>query len=179
VDEKSNIYLIGPMGSGKTAVGRQLAHELGMEFFDSDAEIERSTGVDISYIFEKEGEASFRDRERECIEHLTQREHIVMATGGGSVMDEDNRRRLSDTGTVVYLKTSIERQLERTQHAKNRPLLFGGDPSETLERLAAIREPQYETLATVSVDTGGRHVRAVVTAVVKILKDRGFEPLKN
>ena len=179
MSQKDNIYLIGPMGSGKTAVGRQLAKELGMEFFDSDAEIENSTGVDISYIFEKEGEASFRTRERECIEHLTKREQIVLATGGGSIMNEETRCSLAQSGTVVYLKTSVERQLERTQHAKNRPLLLDGDPRDTLGELAAIREPLYEALATFSVDTGGRHVRAVVAAVVKILKNRGYEPLKN
>jgi len=179
VSNDRNIYLIGPMGSGKTAVGRQLAKELDMEFFDSDAEIEKSTGVDISYIFEKEGEASFRSRERECVENLSTRNGIVLATGGGSVTDEATGRRLAETGTVVYLKTSVERQLERTQHARNRPLLLDGDPRETLERLAAIREPQYEALASFSVDTGGRHVKAVVAAVVKILQARGFEPLKN
>ena len=94
------------MGSGKTAVGRQLAKELGLEFFDSDAEIESSTGVDISFIFEKEGETSFRQRERDCITKLTQRENIVLATGGGSVVDEDIRRNLAQNGTVIYLKTS-------------------------------------------------------------------------
>ncbi len=167
------------MGSGKTAVGRQLAKELAMEFFDSDAEIEASTGVEISYIFEKEGEASFRQRERDCIAKLTQRENIVLATGGGSVMDEENRRNLDQSGTIIYLRTSVERQLERTQHAKNRPLLVEGEPRETMERLAAIRGPLYEGLASFSVETGGRHVRSVVASVHKILKDRGLVPLKN
>ena len=173
----TNIYLIGPMGSGKTAVGRRLATELGLEFFDSDAEIENSTGVDIAYIFEREGEASFRQRERECIARLTRRKNIVLATGGGAVLDEETRRNLMRSGTVVYLRTSIERQLERTQHAKNRPLLMDGEPRETLEQLAAIRSPLYEGLASFSVDTGGRHVRAVTANVRKILQDRGFEPL--
>jgi len=167
------------MGSGKTAVGRQLAKELGLEFFDSDAEIESSTGVDISFIFEKEGEASFRQRERDCIASLTQREGIVLATGGGSVMDEDIRRNLAQSGTVIYLRTSVERQLERTKHAKNRPLLMGGEPGETLKRLSNIRSPLYEGLATVTVDTGGRHVKAVVSSIRKIFQDRGFKPLKN
>ncbi len=175
----TNIYLIGPMGSGKTAVGKQLATELGMKFFDSDAEIEKSTGVDISYIFEKEGEASFRQREQECIANLTRRERIVLATGGGSVIGEENRHNLAQTGTVIYLRTSVNRQLERTQHAKNRPLLSEGDPQETLERLAAIRGPLYESLASFSVETGGRHVRAVVSSIQKIFKERGLGPLKN
>ncbi|MEE8237025.1 MAG: shikimate kinase AroK [Gammaproteobacteria bacterium] len=177
MSDLNSIYLIGPMGSGKTAVGRQLATELGLEFFDSDAEIETSTGVDIAYIFEREGEASFRHRERECIANLTQRKNVVLATGGGAVMDEENRRNLSRNGIIVYLRTSIERQLERTQHAKNRPLLMDGEPRETLERLAAERGPLYEGLASFSVETGGRHVRSVVAKVRKILKDRGFEPL--
>jgi shikimate kinase len=177
VSDHTNIYLIGPMGSGKTAVGRRLATELGLEFFDSDAEIEKSTGVDIAYIFEREGEASFRHRERDCIASLTGRKNIVLATGGGAVMDEETRRNLTRSGTIVYLRTSIERQLERTQHAKNRPLLMDGEPRETLERLAAIRGPLYEGLASFSVNTGGRHVRAVTASVRKILQDRGFEPL--
>ena len=165
------------MGSGKTAVGRRLATELGLEFFDSDAEIETSTGVDIAYIFEREGEASFRHRERECIANLTQRKNIVLATGGGAVMDEENRRNLARNGTIVYLRTSVERQLERTQHTKNRPLLMEDEPRDTLERLAAVRSPLYEGLASFSVDTDGRHVRAVVASVRKLLQDRGFEPL--
>ncbi len=177
MSDHTNIYLIGPMGSGKTAVGRRLATELGLEFFDSDAEIEKSTGVDIAYIFEREGEASFRHRERDCIASLTGRKNIVLATGGGAIMDEETRRNLTRSGTIVYLRTSIERQLERTQHAKNRPLLMDGEPRETLERLAAIRDPLYEGLASFSVNTGGRHVRAVTTSVRQILQDRGFEPL--
>jgi shikimate kinase len=177
MSDLANIYLIGPMGSGKTAVGRRLATELGLEFFDSDAEIEKSTGVDIAYIFEREGEASFRQRERECIANLARHKNIVLATGGGAVMDEETRRNLTRSGTIVYLRTSIERQLERTQHAKNRPLLLDGEPRETLERLAAIRGPLYEGLASFSVNTGGRHVRAVTASVRKILQDRGLEPL--
>ena len=174
-----NIYLIGPMGSGKTAVGRQLAKELGREFFDSDAEIEKATGVDIAYIFEKEGEASFRSRERDCIAGLTQLKGVVLATGGGAVLDEENRRKLAANGIVIYLRTSVDRQLERTQHAKNRPLLFGTNPRETLERLAAERGPIYEKLATFSVETGGRHVKAVVSNIRKILNKGGSQPLKN
>ncbi|HEY5624371.1 MAG TPA: shikimate kinase AroK [Gammaproteobacteria bacterium] len=169
-----NIYLVGPMGSGKTAVGRQLARDLGREFFDSDAEIEKNTGVDIAYIFEKEGEQSFRDRERDCIASLTQQRGIVLATGGGSVLDAENRLRLAESGTVIYLRTSVDKQLERTEHAKNRPLLFGGDPRETLERLAQERGPLYEELATFSVETGGRHVRSVVATIRKILEERGL-----
>jgi shikimate kinase len=177
--QSSNIYLIGPMGSGKTAVGRQLAKELGMEFVDSDAEIESATGVDIAYIFEKEGEASFRQRERECLAILCQQQNIVLATGGGSILEEENRKTLAETGTVVYLRTSVERQLERTQHARNRPLLLNGEPQKTLQQLSELRNPLYESLATVSVDTGGRHVKAVVVSIRKLLDKSGREPLKS
>jgi shikimate kinase len=179
MNQSSNIYLIGPMGSGKTAVGRQLAKELGMEFIDSDAEIESITGVDIAYIFEKEGEASFRQRERECLAVLCELQNIVLATGGGSILEEENRKTLAETGTVVYLRTSVERQLERTQHARNRPLLLKGEPQKTLQRLSELRNPLYESLATVSVDTGGRHVKAVVVSIRKLLDRNGQEPLKN
>ena len=168
-----NIYLIGPMGSGKTAVGRQLAQKLKRKFFDSDAEIEKHTGVDIAYIFEREGEPIFRERERDCIVSLMLREGIVLATGGGSVLDEEIRLHLAQSGTVIYLRTSVDKQLERTQHAKNRPLLFEGDPRETLERLARERGPLYEELATFSVETGDRHVGAIVASIRKLLEEQG------
>src|SRR6202022_4231555 len=104
----SNIFLIGPMGSGKSAVGRQLARMFRLAFYDSDADIEAKTGVDISFIFEKEGEVGFRLREKESIERLTRLEGIVLATGGGAVIDPENRRALAERGVVVYLKTSID-----------------------------------------------------------------------
>src|ERR1700679_1941781 len=114
--DKENIFLIGPMGSGKTAVGRHLARLLQYTFHDSDADIEARTGVDIPFIFEKEGEAGFRVRERESIERLTRLESIVLAPGGGAVIDAENRRILAERGAVVYLETSIDQQLERTRH---------------------------------------------------------------
>ena len=167
------------MGSGKTAVGRLLAKELGMKFYDSDAEIETSTGVDIPYIFEKEGEQSFRERERECIARLTREKNIVLATGGGTVLNEHNRQNLADTGTVIYLRASVDQQLERTQQTRNRPILLEGNPKAILTRLASQRGPLYEELASVSVDTGECHVRSVVSRVVRILKARNFKALKN
>ena len=118
-----NIYLIGPMGSGKTAVGRQLARELNRRFYDSDHEIERRTGVEISLIFEKEGEDGFRSRERAMIDTLSELEDAVIATGGGAIMSEENRARLSATGTVIYLKPSVDEQLRRTRRNRARPLL--------------------------------------------------------
>jgi len=135
LDTSDNLYLIGPMGSGKTAVGRELAKALGRRFYDSDAEIERRTGVDIPFIFEKEGEARFRERERECLAELTAHRGVVVATGGGAVLDPATRRRLASTGTVIYLKTSIDDQLRRTRVSRNRPLLETADPRAVLERL--------------------------------------------
>ena len=160
-----NVYLIGPMGSGKTAVGRRLAQLLGKQFFDSDAEIEKRTGVDVRYIFEKEGEARFRDREREVIADLTVLQDVVVATGGGAVLDPVNRERLVATGTVVYLKTSLDALVQRTKASKNRPLLMNDDPRAVLERLMSIRRPLYEQIADLSIETTGRQVRAVAADI--------------
>jgi shikimate kinase len=159
------LYLIGPMGSGKTAVAKRLATLLGKEFLDSDAEIEKRTGVDIRFIFEKEGEARFRAREREVIADLTTLQGIVLATGGGAVLDAGSRGRLAENGTVVYLRTTVDAQLQRTQPSRNRPLLMGDDPRAVLERLQAIRQPLYEEIADIVVDTTGRRVRAVAAEI--------------
>lgn len=169
----SNVYLVGPMGSGKTAVGRRLATLLGLTFLDSDAEIEKRTGVDIRFIFEKEGEARFREREREVIADLTARDGVVLATGGGVVLDPSNRERLTTTGTVVYLQASVDTQLERTHRGRSRPLLLAGDPRETLERLRAVRQPLYEEIAELTLDTTGRQVRWVAGKVKEWLAARG------
>jgi shikimate kinase len=160
-----NIYLVGPMGSGKTAVGRRLAALLGKEFLDSDAEIEKRTGVDVRFIFEKEGEARFREREREVIADLTALEDVIVATGGGAVLDAANRERLKATGTVVYLETSVDALVQRTRLSKNRPLLMNDDPHAVLTRLLEIRRPLYEEVADLRVPTTGRTVRAVATDI--------------
>lgn len=160
-----NVYLIGPMGSGKTAVGRRLSLLLGKQFHDSDAEIEKRTGVDIRYIFEKEGEARFRDREREAIAALTTLEDVIVATGGGAILDPTNRERLAATGTVVYLETSIDALVARTRSSKTRPLLMNDDPRAVLERLMAIRRPLYEEIADLRIETTGRQVRAVANDI--------------
>ena len=160
-----NIYLVGPMGSGKTAVGRRLATLLGKQFFDSDAEIEKRTGVDVRYIFEKEGEARFRAREREVIADLTSLEDVIIATGGGAVLDAANRERLRGTGTVVYLETSVEALVQRTRMSKNRPLLMNDDPRTVLTRLLEVRRPLYEEVADLRIATTGRTVRAVAADI--------------
>jgi shikimate kinase len=162
---KGNIFLIGPMGSGKTAVGRHLARMLRFNFHDSDADIEARTGVDIAFIFEKEGEAGFRLREKESIERLTRLESIVLATGGGAVIEEDNRRVLAERGVVVYLATSIDQQLERTRHARHRPLLNDTDPEQKLEELMQRRANLYAEISDLTVSTDGRRVQLVAEEI--------------
>ena len=166
---KTNVFLIGPMGSGKTAVGRQLGRLLGLAFRDSDADVVARTGVDISYIFEQEGEAGFRARERESIERLTALDRIVLATGGGAVIDPANRRALAGRGVVVYLQTSVEQQLARTRHARHRPLLSVADPVRVLEELLDQRVPLYAETADLTVSTDGRRVGAVAEEILREL----------
>jgi shikimate kinase len=163
--DADNIFLIGPMGSGKSAVGRQLAGRLGLEFVDSDAEIESRTGVDIPYIFEREGEAGFRIREREVLDLLTRRARVLVATGGGAILDADTRERLRSRGCVVYLRASVGQQLARTRRNRSRPLLNTDDPRETLERLMQQRAALYEETADLTVDTDGRRVGTVVEEI--------------
>jgi shikimate kinase len=170
---KASIFLIGPMGSGKTAVGRALARALGMPFHDSDAEVERRTGVDIPFIFEKEGEAGFRAREREAIETLTRLERIVLATGGGAVLLPENRRHLAERGCVVYLQTSVTQQADRVRHGRNRPLLQQGDIAGRLGALMDVRSPLYSEIADLTVSTDGQRVPAVTEEILKLLAPNG------
>jgi shikimate kinase len=173
-----NIFLIGPMGSGKTAVGRHLARMFRFTFHDSDADIEAKTGVDISYIFEKEGEAGFRVRERESIERLTRLESIVLATGGGAVIEAENRRVLAERGVVVYLETSIDQQIERTRHARHRPLLNDTDPEEKLKELMLRRAALYAEIANITVSTDGRRVQLVAEEIHhELRRAHGREPV--
>jgi len=166
---RANVFLIGPMGSGKTAVGRALARVLKFTFHDSDAEIEKRTGVDIPFIFEKEGESGFRLRERDAIAELTLLEPIVLATGGGAILHPDNRRLLSERGRVVWLQASVHQQMERTRHGRHRPLLLNTDPEERLDQLTREREPLYAQIADVSVTTDGRRVQAVTDDILRAL----------
>ena len=166
---KPNVFLIGPMGSGKSAVGRQLARLLRFTFYDSDADIEAKTGVDIAYIFDKEGEAGFRMREKESIERLTRLDGVVLATGGGAVIDADNRRVLAERGTVVYLETSVDQQLERTRYGRHRPLLNDTDPQEKLKELMLRRAALYKEIADLTVSTNGRRVQLVAEEIYQAL----------
>ena len=164
-----SIFLTGPMGAGKSTIGRQLAKQLSMSFHDSDHEIEQRTGVDIPLIFELEGEAGFRKREAEVIDTLTRLPGIVLATGGGAILDPENRTRLASRGKVIYLHTSVEQQLSRTRHDRNRPLLQTPDPRTTLEELLAIRDPLYRDVADLVIETDGMHVRDVVRKITQLL----------
>lgn len=163
----SNIFLIGPMGSGKTAVGRYLARLLDWPFCDSDHEVEQHTGADIPLIFEREGEAGFRRRERETIEELTRRHGIVLATGGGAILDANTRRELAARGWVVYLEASIAQQAARAARTRHRPLLRGTDPMVRLEELMRVREPLYREIADLVVSTNNRKVSSVAEHIVR------------
>lgn len=154
------------MGAGKSAVGRQLARLLHLKFVDSDQEIESRTGVDVPFIFEKEGETGFRQREAKVIDDLSQKEGIVLATGGGAIMDPENRNHLGARGFVIYLHTSVDQQLSRTRKGRIRPLLENGDPRAVLESLMATREPLYREIADLTVETDGRKVHAVANEIL-------------
>jgi shikimate kinase len=165
-----NVFLIGPMGVGKSTIGRLLALRLNKPFFDSDREIEKVTGADIPWIFDVEGEQGFRIREARMIDILTQRQNIVMATGGGAILSAESRRSLHDRGTVVYLKASVAQQMERTGKDKNRPLLQTDDPLAKIKELIGIREPLYQETAHLTVDTSRRSPRYVVSEIMTLLQ---------
>jgi len=162
-----NLFIVGPMGSGKTAVGKHVARTLGMPFFDSDHEIEQRTGADIPLIFEREGEPGFRRREREMIAELVQREGVVLATGGGAVLADENRRLLRENGWVVYLETSVAQQAERAGRTRHRPLLHGADPEQRLAELMRIREPLYREVANCTISTTRKRVNQVAERLVE------------
>jgi shikimate kinase len=168
--EKRNIFLVGPMGAGKSTIGRELADKLHLEFFDSDQEIERRTGADIAWVFDLEGEDGFRKREESVIEDLSERQGIVLATGGGSVISAQVRNRLSARGIVVYLETTIDKQVARTQRDRRRPLLqTDEEPRTVLENLAVERNPLYEEIADVIVQTDDQSAKVVASKIVERL----------
>lgn len=166
---KRNIYLIGPMGTGKTAVGKHLGRLLKVPFHDSDAEIERRAGVDIPYIFEEQGEAGFRERETEALAALVQLEPIVLATGGGAVLSPVNREMLAGTGVVVFLDTSVAQQLQRVGSGRGRPLLKGRTTPARLQELRAVRDPLYRQIADLTLSTDNRRVPRVAEMIIREL----------
>jgi shikimate kinase len=165
-----NIFLVGMMGAGKTTVGRLLARRLKLRFVDSDREIETRCGVKIPVIFEIEGEAGFRAREALAVEALTGLEGIVLATGGGAVLAEQNRRHLSARGTVVYLSARPEDLYDRVRHDRNRPLLAGGQPLARLRELHQQRDPLYRSVADIVLETGAQSVQALARQLLDRLE---------
>lgn len=166
---KRNLSLVGPMGAGKSTIGRLLAKELGLIFKDSDRVIEERTGASIPLIFELEGEGGFREREQQAIAELMQERGLVLATGGGAVLRPENRATLVSGSTVVYLHTSVEHQLERTARDRNRPLLQTENPRQVLEDLLKIREPLYRSVADIIIETDIRPPRLVVQEILEQL----------
>ena len=168
--DESRIFLVGPMGAGKTTIGNQLARSLNLDFIDLDQELERRTGASVSLIFDIEGESGFREREKKLIDELTQRDRTVLATGGGAVLAADNRQRLSRRGFVVYLKTPLETLVERTRYDTSRPLLHSGDPAATLGEILQVREPLYAEVADLVVDSGKLSVKQVLKMISEELQ---------
>lgn len=172
-----NIFLVGMMGAGKTSVGKNLARRTGKHFYDSDHVIEARTGVRIPVIFEIEGEAGFRARESAVIDELTALREIVLATGGGAVLDPRNRALLRSRGTVVYLRAAVRDLLNRTRHDKNRPLLQTADPKARLTELFEARDPLYREVAHVVMDTGSQSLTSLVNRLEQVLARRATTPI--
>lgn len=163
--ERNTIILVGLMGAGKTTVGKSLAKRLGWHFLDTDHEIEVRTGVSIATIFEIEGEAGFRDRESKVVSEIVHRDNTVIATGGGVVMREDNRRRLRCGGLVVYLCVSPENVIQRLRYDKSRPLLQVPDPLAKLRELYAKRDPYYREVANLVIDADSLSTSGVMKQI--------------
>jgi len=155
------------MGAGKSVVGRYLARSLHLAFVDSDDEIESRTGVDIPFIFEKEGEVGFRKREAVVIDDLSKMDGIVLATGGGAILEPESRSCLGARGFVVYLYTTVDQQVTRTLKGRERPLLENTDPRTTLEQLLLLRDPLYREIADIVVETDGRKVKSVASEIIE------------
>ena len=169
--KNQNIFLIGLMGAGKTTIGRQIASELSLEFFDSDHEIEDRTGVTITHIFDIEGETGFRKRETAILDELTTKKGIVLATGGGAILKAENRQFLMSRGTIIYLYADIETLLERTSKDRNRPLLQTEDPQAVLKELFEIRDPLYRETADIIIDTGKDSARLALKEILEELQN--------
>ena len=168
--ESKNIFLIGPMGAGKTTIGRQLAKKLSYNFYDSDYEIEKHTGADISLIFELEGEEGFRKRESQVLSELVTFENIVLSTGGGSVLDPLNRKVLKDNGIVIYLKSSAEKLYKRTADDKRRPLLQTDDRLSKIKNILDEREPIYIALADEVIDTQDLTIKHIIQNILELIE---------
>ena len=177
--KQNNIFFIGLMGAGKTTIGRLIAKQLGMTFYDSDHEVERKTGVKIPLIFELEGESGFRKRETTIIEELSQLKDIVMATGGGAVLLAENREFLKNNGTIIYLRGNVHDLWLRTRNDKTRPLLQGGNIKQKLEHLYIQRDPIYTTLADFIVDTGAQSAVEITAYIEQLLQNKHAVNVEN
>ena len=165
-----NIFIVGPMGSGKSTVGKIISDELFLNFFDTDDEIESRTGASIDWIFDLEGEEGFRKRESSILEEMVKQNSIVLSTGGGIILSDSNREMLSSRGTVFYLSTPISVQIERTSKDKDRPLLKNGDPEEILTKLQNDREELYISVADHIVNTEAKSSQEVASEIIKLVK---------
>lgn len=172
MEKPRNVFIVGPMGAGKTTVGKLLADELGLEFLDSDKEIEDRTGADIGWIFDVEGETGFRKREAAMIDELTARSGVLVATGGGAVLLEENRKRLVSRGTVIYLNAPLEQQIERTSRDRTRPLLRNGEPGDVLAALQEDRGPLYQEVADVTFTADRRSAKALAQEIAQALEQK-------
>lgn len=170
----SNIFLIGPMGAGKTSIGKLLAKELGLAFIDTDHEIEKRTGVDIPWIFDVEGEDGFRKREREVVEDLVQKKGIILSTGGGTVVDAKSRNFLAARGVVVYLHATVGQQYERIYKDSKRPLIAKADPKAALDDLFKQRHALYSEISDATFETDDKSVHRVVRDIMTFLDENGY-----
>ena len=161
------VFLVGPMGAGKTTIGKYLAQHLKLQFADTDSEIEERTGADIPWIFDVEGEEGFRTREQQVVEEMTQWDSVVLATGGGVILRQANRRALGARGFVIYLHATVEEQVRRTHRDRRRPLLQKGDPEQVLSDLMLERDPLYREIADYVIDTDGCSPRTVAQRLVR------------
>lgn len=164
--KKMRIFLIGPMASGKTTIGEKLSKRLGLGFIDTDNEIEKNAGVEISWIFDIEGEESFRKREETALLKSVEKENLVISTGGGIVLSSKNRELISNSGLVVYLETSIQSQLERTINDKSRPLLNSKNKEKTLKDISKIRNPLYLEIADITIKAKERSHNKVIEEIL-------------
>ena len=165
-----NIFIVGPMGSGKSTVGKIISDELFLNFFDTDDEIESRTGASIDWIFDLEGEEGFRKRESSILEEMVKQNSIVLSTGGGIILSGSNREMLSSRGTVFYLSTPISVQIERTSKDKDRPLLKNGDPEEILTRLQKERKGLYESVSDHVIETENKSSQEVAAEIINLVK---------
>ena len=164
------IFIVGPMASGKSTLGKKLAQNLGIDFIDIDEEIEKTSGVDISWIFDIEGEDGFRKRERKVLKDSLKKENVVISTGGGIITVEENRRLMSSKGKIIYLKASVELQLKRTKNDKSRPLLSGEDKETTLKELKKVRDPLYEEISDITIYQNKKNYNELIREITKKLR---------